>query len=288
MMLLHRSRDRMAVSTEFADKPPSATENPTGDDAACCSNFYEKEWVREILDDNFHPGGEALTRRSLASMNLPVDALIADLGCGTGSSALLAAQEYSYRLRGVDLGVANIARAEERRVKAGIKRRQLQFLQHDISALPFHDGELDAILAECSFSLITDQQAALLEFRRVLRPGGLFALSDMAVEGSLPHDIAEAMAPWTCLVNAHDRAGYEAMFKLGGFDVLDCADESAGLQKMISGIKHKLVLIGTGMVMGNVRDFDFDLASAKYWLQRMSTEVEAGRIRYLGFRLVKI
>ena len=278
----------MVVSTKFDNKPLPATENLMEVDATCCSDFYEKDWVREILDDNFHPGGEALTRRSLASMNLPADALIADLGCGTGSSALLAAQEYSYRVRGVDLGAANIARAEARRVKSGIKRRLLQFLQHDISALPFHDGELDAILAECSFSLISDQHAALLEFRRVLRPGGIFAFSDMAVEGSLPDDIAEAIAPWTCLVNAHDRAGYEAIFKRGGFDVLDHADESAGLQKMISGIKRKLVLIGTGMVMGNVRDFDFDLASAKYWLQRMRTEVEAGRIRYLSFRLAKI
>ena len=278
----------MVVSTEFDNKPLPATENLMEVDATCCSDFYEKDWVREILDDNFHPGGEALTRRSLASMNLPADALIADLGCGTGSSALLAAQEYSYRVRGVDLGAANIARAEARRVKSGIKRRLLQFLQHDISALPFHDGELDAILAECSFSLISDQHAALPEFRRVLRPGGILAFSDMAVEGSLPDDIAEAIAPWTCLVNAHDRAGYEAIFKRGGFDVLDHADESAGLQKMISGIKRKLVLIGTGMVMGNVRDFDFDLASAKYWLQRMRTEVEAGRIRYLSFRLAKI
>ncbi len=254
-------------------------------EAACCTDFYENDWVRELLDDNFHPGGEALTRRLVTAMKLPQDALIADLGCGTGSSALLLARENSYRIRGIDRGASNIGRAQLRQRESGIDASRLRFLQGDATALPFEDGELDAILAECSFSLIADQQAALVEFRRVLCPGGVIGLSDMAVEGTLPEDIAEVIAPWTCLLNAHDAAGYRALFERGGFDLVDSIDESTGLKTMISSIKRKLVLIGTGMLMGNIQDFNFDLATAKHWLQRMLTEVEEGHIRYLSFHL---
>jgi arsenite methyltransferase len=285
MMLptLNKDKEIEAEKQARASLPDSTT---VGDqDAACCSEFYEKEWVREILDNNFHPGGEELTRRSVADLKLSQGARVADLGCGTGSSSLLLAKEYSYRVYGVDRGAANVARAQERAHQSGLDEGQLRFLNHDVSALPFDDSGLDAILAECSFSLIADQEAALCEFSRVLRPGGGFALSDMAIEGVLPTDIAEAVAPWTCLVNAHSRAMYETLFRQGGFDVLSCTDESAGLKSMIAGIKRKLVLIGTGMALGNRPGFDFDLASARHWLKRMQSEVDAGRIRYLLFDL---
>jgi arsenite methyltransferase len=275
----------MAAIIESGLQSQAPGEDSPGTGASCCSEFYELDWVREILEDNFHPGGQALTRRCMAAMDLSRNALVADLGCGTGSSALLLAQEYPYRVCGVDKGAANIVRAEERQRKAGIAGRQLRFLHGDAAALPFCDGELDAILAECSFSLIADQETALAEFHRVLRSGGMFAISDMAVEGSLPADIAEVIAPWTCLVQAHGRAGFEAMFEHNGFEVLDCTDESAGLSMMIAQIKRKLVLLGTGLALGKVQGFDIDLASARHWLQRMQAEVDIGRIRYLSFRL---
>ena len=273
------------LKIKSAAASPFATENCPDTDVGCCSTFYENDWVRKILDDNFHPGGEALTRRSIAAMGLPQNALIADLGCGTGSSAMLIARENSYRVCGIDRSRSNIIRAQQRQQASGIDGVQLRFLHGDATELPFQDGELDAILAECSFSLIDDQHAALHEFHRVLRPHGLIGLSDMAIEGTLPADIEEVIAPWTCLLNAHSGAGYRVLFEDAGFDLLECSDESAGLLTMISGIKRKLLLIGTGMVMGNIQDFDFDLATAKHWLQRMQAEVEDGRIRYLGFQL---
>jgi len=28
---------------------------------SCCSAFYEQDWVRNLAEDIFHPGGEELT-----------------------------------------------------------------------------------------------------------------------------------------------------------------------------------------------------------------------------------
>jgi arsenite methyltransferase len=268
-----------------ASKHPAG--NPFDADTLCCTGFYENEWVRVLLDDNFHPGGEALTRRSVTGMALPTDAVIADLGCGTGSSALLIARENDFQVHGIDLGASNIERARQRQQKSGIEPARLRFQQADMSKLPFQNRELDAIIAECTFSLMAEQPAVLNEFKRVLRPGGSLMISDMAVEGELPQDIEKVIAPWTCLVNAHDNAGYLALFEQGGFELVGSSDESAGLLSMISAIKRKLVLLGTGMAMENLQGIEFDLANAKHWLQRMQNEVETGCIRYLGFHLRK-
>ena len=254
-------------------------------DAACCTTFYENDLVREVLEDIFHPGGQDLTRRMLADLKLPMNALIADLGCGTGSSALLIAAEHQYRVRGIERGASNVARAEHRRREFGIEDTRLSFHQGDISDLPFEDGSLDAILLECSFSLIDDQAAALREFRRVLRVDGVIGISDMSVEGTLPRDILEIIAPWTCMLKAHSETGYQNIFETGGFELLKQTDESAGLLTMISAIKRKLVIFGAGMRTGTIKDLNIDLATVKYWLQRMQGEVEDRRLRYLGFIL---
>jgi len=47
-------------------------------EVTCCSAFYEQDWVRELTNDNFHPGGEELTRRTVAVMGLPQAAVTAN------------------------------------------------------------------------------------------------------------------------------------------------------------------------------------------------------------------
>lgn len=285
-MLTSMKQKRKVLLVSKIDEPSKLSAgNPFDIDTLCCTGFYENKWVRMLLDDNFHPGGEALTRRSVTGMALPAGAMIADLGCGTGSSALLIARENDFQVHGIDCGASNIERARQRQQESGIEATRLRFRQADMSELPFQNKELDAIIAECTFSLMADQPAVLSEFKRVLRPGGSLMISDMAIEGALPQDIEKVIAPWTCLVNAHDNAGYQALFEQGDFELVGSSDESAGLLSMISAIKRKLVLLGTGMAMGNLQGFEFDLATAKHWLQRMQNEVESGCIRYLGFHL---
>ena len=47
---------------------------------SCCSAFYELDWVRELAGNIFHPGGVALTHRTLASMHLPDNGHITIIG----------------------------------------------------------------------------------------------------------------------------------------------------------------------------------------------------------------
>ncbi len=182
----------------------------------------------------------------------------------------------------MDIISANIERAIERTDTSSVAVR---FIQADAQELPFEDNEFDGILAECSFSLFADQAAVLAEIKRVLKPGGNLAITDMAIGGPLPADIAEIISPWTCLVDAMDQQTYAQEFAAAGFAIQIIADESAGLTSLIQLLKRKLLLLGAGGVLAGGSIPTFDLATIKYWLDRFQAEVEKGSIRYFRFNL---
>lgn len=215
-------------------------------------------------------------------MGLPAHARIADLGCGTGTTALMLARDFELHVSAIDVSSSNIERAVERAELDGISVR---FSQADAHGLPFDNGELDAVLAECTFSLFSDQTTVLAEIRRVLKPGGRLAITDMATGGVLADDITEILAPWTCLATAVDQASYSKMFETAGFEIQSLADESTGLLSLIKKLKRKLLLLGTGALLANQDLQGFDLKTIKFWLDRFETEVKQGSIRYLHFNL---
>lgn len=252
---------------------------------SCCSAFYEQDWVRHLAGDIFHPGGPDLTQKTIAAMNLRPGASIADLGCGTGTSALMLAGKPGLDVSAIDLSADNIRRAQDRlSTEAGLAGA-VQFQQADVHELPFDDEQFDGVLAECTFSLFQRQQAVLAEIKRVLKPSGQLGITDMAIGGPLPADIASIVAPWTCLIDAVDQKAYVDMFTGAGFEVEAFSDESSALLDLINQLKRKLLLLGVGTVLTGVNVPKFDIAEIKYWLDRVAAEVEKGTIRYLRFNL---
>ena len=251
---------------------------------SCCSGFYEQDWVRFLAEDIFHPGGEALSRKTAEAMNLPAGARIVELGCGTGTTAQLLAKAYGLQVSAIDRSAANVERAETR---FGTIQPAAQFTCADAQSLPFEDDVFDAALAECTFSLFPDQSAALREVHRTLKPGGQFAVTDMATGRALPEDVANVLAPWTCLADAVDQESYTALFQSNGFHVLDISDESWGLKELMLQIKRKLLLLSTGRLVAPGALPELDTASIRHWLERIRELVEDRTIRYLRFQLAR-
>jgi len=106
----------------------------------------------------------------------------------------------------------------------------------------------------------------------------------MATSGTLPEDIAEVLAPWTCLADAVDQETYQDMYTAAGFEIQTMADESAGLISLVRMLKRKLLLLGAGALANDALPA-LDLATIKFWLDRFETEVEQGSIRYLRFNM---
>ena len=93
---------------------------------------------------------------------------VLDAGCGTGRYSIALAKEGA-KVTGLD---ASLGMLEWARDKAGRSGLKIDFIQADALKIPFPDGQFDLVLSVCMLCFIRDWRSALLEMKRVLRPGG--------------------------------------------------------------------------------------------------------------------
>jgi ubiquinone/menaquinone biosynthesis C-methylase UbiE len=97
------------------------------------------------------------------------DAVIADIGCGRGSTTLSIARHLPVRkVIAFDASPALLGAARERFATA---RLSAQFIVGDFHRLPFGDSSLDAIVAAFCLYHSTDPGLVISGFARALRPG---------------------------------------------------------------------------------------------------------------------
>jgi SAM-dependent methyltransferase len=188
----------------------------TGDAKACCSALYEHPAVRWLLGDELHPGGVATTRRALELIGLAAGERLLDVASGTGASAVLAAREFGSIVTGIDYGTEAVGRAQSA-ADAACLRDQVAFIVGDAEALPYGEGEFDAVLCECSVCTFPDKARAIAEMCRVLRPGGRVAISDVVVDPErLPAELIGPLATIGCVGSALPVAGYQELLVAAG------------------------------------------------------------------------
>ncbi|TDD69843.1 class I SAM-dependent methyltransferase [Jiangella aurantiaca] len=128
---------------------------------------------------------------------------VLDVGCGTGSLALLLA-EAGHRVTGVDLSPRMVELAQAKFAAAGQRGR---FLVGDAVAPPTGDERFDVVLARHVVWTLPDPLAALRDWRGRLRDGGTLILVEgrWAGAGSDGSYVVEAeQLPWNGGVAAGD------------------------------------------------------------------------------------
>ncbi|GAA4677476.1 class I SAM-dependent methyltransferase [Nocardioides nanhaiensis] len=103
---------------------------------------------------------------------------VVDLGCGTGSLAVLLA-EAGHRVRGLDLSPAMVEQARAKVEAHGVGER-VSLAVGDAADPPGEPGSADLVLCRHVLWALPDPSAALARWVRLLRPGGRLLL----VEGS--------------------------------------------------------------------------------------------------------
>jgi ubiquinone/menaquinone biosynthesis C-methylase UbiE len=111
----------------------------------------------------------------------PENGKILDVGCGTGSLVFaLAKAAPEAAVTGVDYSQAFVDYA-----RAQSTNPRLCFERGDAAALPYGDGEFNAVLSLLVLNFIPDAERAAREMKRVTRPGGMVAASVWDFRGGL-------------------------------------------------------------------------------------------------------
>lgn len=131
------------------------------------------------------PAVRSAWRELLLSALPPGPARVADLGCGTGTLALLLADE-GYAVDGVDFSPEMVRLA---RAKAG-GRTDVAYVQADAAAPPLETGTFDVVLCRHVLWALPDQVAVLRGWVDLLAPGGRLVLieGDWATGAGLTAD----------------------------------------------------------------------------------------------------
>jgi ubiquinone/menaquinone biosynthesis C-methylase UbiE len=127
---------------------------------------------------------------------------VADLGCGTGTIAVLLAQD-AHRVRGLDVSDRMITAAKAKAKAAGV---HADLRQGDASSPPYAPASADAVLVRHVLWALPNPGDALRRWTRLLRPGGRLVL----IEGHWTTGAGIAASDCQALVLQHRR---EALVK---------------------------------------------------------------------------
>jgi arsenite methyltransferase len=133
-------------------------------------------------------------------LELDPDDLVLDVAAGTGHVA----RRFAPHVRAVVAVDATAAMLERGWIEA--KRaalRNVVFMQADATALPFVDGSFDVVVSRFALHHFEDPAVPIAEMRRVLRPGGRLAVSDVVADSDMDAATRADMAAYTgCIAGA--------------------------------------------------------------------------------------
>lgn len=104
---------------------------------------------------------------------------VLDVAAGTGNVAIRAAEKGA-QVVASDLTPENF---DAGRREAGLRGVELEWQEADVQALPFEDGEFDAVTSAFGAIFAPDHQTAADEMLRVCRPGGVIGMANFRPAG---------------------------------------------------------------------------------------------------------
>lgn len=115
----------------------------------------DQRWRRETVEAVVRPGDRVL-----------------DACCGTGDLAVAALKAGAREVVGIDFSPKMLERARA-------KQQIVTWLEGDVMAMPFPDGDFDSATVGFGVRNVSDLSAALVELRRVLGPGGRLGILEI-------------------------------------------------------------------------------------------------------------
>jgi len=210
-----------APTPPTADRPTAAAQRWSRSDLERSPHENEKkaEKVRAMfaaisrrydLNNRLHSFGrdQAWRRAAARAASVTDGDRVLDMACGTGDLTLLIAKTTpAAEVIGGDFTpeMLEIARRRNRHEK-------IRYVHADAMELPFEDESFDALTIAFGIRNVTDPEAALDEFRRVLRPGGRLVILEFATPKSrivrtLNAWYTKWIMPVTAGLIARDRTG---------------------------------------------------------------------------------
>lgn len=145
---------------------------------------------------------------------------VVDLGSGSGMDTFVAALKTGPQgsIVGVDMTEEQICKAESLRKLYGFKN--VSYIGGYIQSTIFADNHFDVVISNGVINLAVDKKAVFTEAKRILKPGGRLAISDIVTEVQLPEGITCDATLWAaCIGGASHEDDYIETIRSVGFEI---------------------------------------------------------------------
>lgn len=154
-------------------------------DDAAVSGFYEKCWGGADIHIGRYATGEetvadasaAMTRHLLELAGVEAGFHVLDIACGFGGTLRMLAQK-SCQAKGIDISRSCVDYARKANAEAGLGE-QIEVAVGDFHNIDSAPETWDVVVCQEAIIHSPDQPRVFAEVIRVLRPGGVFAFSDI-------------------------------------------------------------------------------------------------------------
>jgi ubiquinone/menaquinone biosynthesis C-methylase UbiE len=193
--------------------------------------------------DEFHIRGRQATLELAARMRLTQESRVLDIGSGLGGPARTVAATHGCHVIGIDLTEEFCQAAQAMTEWVGLGDRTA-FRQGDALDLPFEAGHFDAAMTIHAAMNIAAKDVLYANAKRVLKPGGIFAVYDV-----LQGEGGEACypVPWAREPSISHLATPEEMQALltgAGFRILEVEDSTERSHAWFAGVAAQLERAG--------------------------------------------
>jgi SAM-dependent methyltransferase len=170
------------------------------------------DWARAGRGASMEKGHRPIGEQAIELMEIPSNAQVLDVGCGSGwATRLMAEKASSGRVVGIDISDEMIALARE--TSKPFSNVELKVASAE--SLPFQDGEFSHAFSMESLYYYADVLVALKEIKRVLKPGGVFVtVVDLYEENRPSHQWIEQLKVPVHLLSIQD---YRSLLERAGF-----------------------------------------------------------------------
>ncbi len=195
-------------------------------------------------------------RQTVERLGLHPGASVLDVACGTGASALPAAEAVGPTgwVIGVDLADHLLARGREKAKQQGLAN--IEFLQADMTELGYPDAHFDAVICVFAVFFVPNMKSLVAELWRMVRPGGKLAVTtwgprifapayevwNEAVRKARP-DLYAAYNPWDRITTPD---AVRTLFRSAGVPSVEVEPED-GYQPLASPGDFWTIALGSGL-----------------------------------------
>lgn len=203
-------------------------------------------------------------RRTVERLRLPPGERVLDVCCGSGASALPAAETVgpTGSVVGLDLAENLLALARSKAKERNLNN--VEFRSGDMTQLPFAEGSFDVVVCVFGIFFVPDMEAALRELKRVLRVGGKLAITTWGPRFFEPAttafwnsvrdvrpDLYKGFNPWDRI---SDVDSVRSLLAAAGLDEIEVVAES-GSQPVNSPEDWWAMIMGSGY-RGTIEQLD--------------------------------